>query len=376
VASTIYILFGIIAGIGFGVAALRWASLRQYKSLLDPLDPRTARDGTVLGSYSGRSAQVGLVTPDSGSHVPPKVQASITCDVPLRIEARRRSLATSLRKAVGVLSERTIDSRDLEKRYMFQFDDRAKMKASLARIEVQQSFQALADCGADLVLLTNGHLTVEVPMTYYIPIPKGRVAEVLTAMHTLASGIESALSVPSPGRSWTRETGQAPDASEPAPENLWPASATRGAEISGMARMGVTFVGLAIAYLVLGSFWDFNGHIPWQVRFATVQDRLPAVAVLAGAATFFASFLVPRRPLLWGLLVSWPLVIHAILVLVLYVVLRVSSIPEIQQALGRELQLIPSGLRIAAWAAAVGLGSGLFGAILGSRVGASRRDLS
>jgi hypothetical protein len=100
----------------------------------------------------------------------------------------------------------------------------------------------------------------------------------------------------------------------------------------------------------------------------TVTSRLPNVALLAGAWGLLAALLVPTRPLLWAFQVSWPLVVHAGIVGVVYVLLRASGIPEIQQALGQELEMIPAGLGTAAAAAAAALGSGFAGAILGRRL--------
>src|SRR6185436_6828927 len=141
----------------------------------------------IHGAYSGRSADIGFVSSDRSSHKPAKVQLSLACTAPLRVEAYRTSLAVSLRTAIGILGDRKTGIEDLDRRFAFQFDDRPKMEALLGRPEAQQSFHALADLGADFILLTNGHLTIEIPMTFVVPPGRGRVSEALATMHTLAS---------------------------------------------------------------------------------------------------------------------------------------------------------------------------------------------
>ncbi len=348
-------MLGIAASLAFLVAAVRFFAFRGYASLLDA--PQDTRGGRIHGTHSGRSADIGFVSSDRGSHKPGKVQLSLACTAPLRVEAYRTSLAVSLRTAIGILSDRKTGIEDLDRRFAFQFDDRSKMEALLGRPEVQQGFHALADLGADFILLTNGHLTIEIPMTFVLPPGRGRVSEALATMHTLASATESALPAAAPAPSSDLE-------------DLWPASPTSSASVSAPTSFGVLFVAILIGVLVVGSFWDFSGRIPWQTRLDAVNARLPLVAVISGVTALFAAFLVPRKPVMWGVLVSFPLLAHAALAWVLYLVLRSVDAPEVQNAFTRELEFLPAGVKTATIAAAACLGSSLAGVFLGSRLSA------
>src|SRR5262245_27426508 len=119
----LFTMFGIIAGSAFLVAALRWLALRRYEGLLEHTTPGNLSSGSVHGIYSGRRADIGQVSANRASHTPSKVQVSLACEVPLRLEAHPRSLAISLRTAVGVLEERKSGVQDLDRRFVFQFDN-------------------------------------------------------------------------------------------------------------------------------------------------------------------------------------------------------------------------------------------------------------
>ena len=184
------------------------------------------------------------------------------------------------------------------------------------------------------------------------------MGEVLAAMRTFLSAAESALSIPPP-------TISTPESE---PLNPWPASQSSGSTITSPLLIGTFFVAIGLAIWIVGSFWDFNGRVPWQSRLDLVTARLPYVALLAGAWALLVTLFVPKRPLLWAFQVSWPLVLHAALVGGVYLAIRASRVPELQQALGAELAMIPAGLGTAAAAAGVGLGGGFAGAILGKRL--------
>src|SRR5258705_1673471 len=337
---TMYWLFGFAIAVLFLVAASRYIALRRYASLVDP-DAMRFRDGTVRGIYSGRKIDIGLVPSDLGIPKPAKVQLSIECATPIRIEARPKSLATLFRRAVGIYGDRETGIDALDRRFLIQCDGRTRTETAVARIEAQQSLLTLADLGADLVLLTNGRLTVEMPMTFILPPRAERVRQALSAMHTLASATESALSVPSPDATTAGCIVATPVAVDPVASDLWSASRASGATIASPVSLATFFIAMTIGFLILSSFWDFNGRVPWEARLALVQDRLPVVALLACAGGFLSAFLVSRGPLFWAFQVSWPLVIHAMLVGALYLVLRESGVPEIVQALHVELRAIP-----------------------------------
>jgi len=362
----VYYIFGFAAAILFLVAAMRTYFLRRYRGLIDPDAPNTLRDGCIRGIYLERRAEIGLIPPVHGLQQPSKVQISMETTVPIRIEAYKESMAVFVRKAVGVTGDRKLGIEDLDRRFALQFDDRSRTLSILNRPEARESFLSLADHGVDFILLTNGTLTAEVPAPFILLPRRERIRQVMADMRMFALAAESALSVPSPDASW-RPADAAPLR---APEELqtWPAASPSARLITSPVFLATFFMAMTLGFLIVGSFWDFNGTIPWQTRLLTVTSRLPHVALLAGAGGLLAALLVPARPFLWAFQVSWPLVVHAGIVGVVYALLRASGVPEVQQALGQELEMIPAGFGTAMAAAGAALGSGFAGAILGRRL--------
>jgi hypothetical protein len=135
----------------------------------------------------------------------------------------------------------------------------------------------------------------------------------------------------------------------------------------GPARIAVFFLAMGSAFLIVGSLWNFNGRIPSATRLALVEARLPTLALLATAGGFVSTLVARRRPALWALELSWPLIVHAMIAGAIYLVLRQSGVPEIREALGGELEAIPAGTRTAALAAAIGFGGGFVGALVAQR---------
>ena len=178
----------------------------------------------------------------------------------------------------------------------------------------------------------------------------------------------SALSVKSPDASWEpSEVTPLRDATLE-PLHTWPTSRPSARLISSPVFLATFFMAMILGFFVVGSFWDFHGTVPWETRLMTVTSRLPHLALLAGACGLLAALIVPARPILWAFRVSWPLLVHAGIVGVVYVLLRASGVSEVQQALGAELEMIPAGLGTAAAAAGAALGSGFAGAALGARL--------
>ena len=358
--SEVYVLFVVAAALSLFLAATRVLALRRYRDLLDPHAPQASSGGSVRGVRADRRTQIGLIGPARGVRQYPKVQITIETSVPLRIEAYSQSLAIVARKVLGVVEDRSLGLEDLDRRFALQFDDRARTRAILERPEAGGSLLALADLGAEFVLLTNGTLTVEIPVKFVIFPSRDRIQSVLETMFTFASSGESALGTPRPA---------APSGdTELAPLESWPAAQPSGSVISWPIHLATLFIAMTLAIWILGSFWDFNGRVPWRTRLLTVSERLPGVALLAGAGALLAALLLPKRPLRLAFQVSWPLVFHAGLVGLVYVVLRMSGVPELREALGKELEMIPEGLKTAGAAAGVALGSGFAGAIVGKRL--------
>jgi hypothetical protein len=339
-----YVLFGLVTAIGFLVAGLRSSALRRYRRLLDPRE--SSGGATPRATFAGRRVDVGFL--------------SVECATPVRLEAHARSLATAARTALGIYRGQSTGIDELDHRYLFLFLE-PEAKEALGRDAVRKALLTLADRGVDHVLLTNGWLTAEMPMTFVLPPGRGRVQEVLVAMNAVAASTES--------RSEPRPPGDI-IADEPA----WPARRASDAAVMGPARIAVFFLAMGFSFLIVGSLWNFNGRIPSATRLAMVEARLPTLALLATAGGFVSSLIAPRRPALWALELSWPLIIHAMIAGAIYLVLRYSGVPEIREALGRELEAIPAGTRTAAFAAAIGFGGGLVGALVARRFNWNSED--
>ncbi len=321
----VYFILGLAAVLLLLVAAMRSYFLGRYRALIDPDAPNSFQDCCIRGIYLERRTEIGLIPPVQGISQPSKVQISMETTVPIRIEAHRES------------------------GFAFQLDDRPRTHAILARPEARESLLALADLGADFILVTNGTLTVEMPAPFVLLPRRDRIRSVMAAMSAFALAAESVLSVGNPDASW-RPAGD--------PLETRPAASPSGRLITSPVSLATFFVAMSLGFFIVGSFWDFNGAVPWETRLMNVTSRLPHVALLAGAWALLAALLVPARPFLWAFQVSWPLVAHAVIVGIVYV----------QQALGQDLEMIPAGLGTAAAAAGAALGSGFAGAVLGTRL--------
>lgn len=352
-----YVLFGLVTAIGFLVAGLRSSALRRYRRLLD----RPPSEGAMLrATFAGRRADIGFLCADHGSHQPAKVLVAVECATPVRLEAHARSLATAARTALGIYRGQSIGIDELDHRYLFLFLE-SEAKEALGRDAVRRGLLTLADRGVEHVLLTNGWLTAEMPMTFVLPPTRGRIQDTLVAMSEVASSIEST--------SRPRTSGDVV-----IDEPVWPARRSSDAAVVGPARIAAFFLAMSFAFFIVGSLWNFNGRIPSATRLAMVEARLPTLGLLAMAGGFVSSLVVPRRPALWALELSWPLIVHAMIAGAIYLVLRQSGVPEIREALGRELEAIPAGTRTAVLAAGIGFGGGLVGALVAQRVNRNSED--
>lgn len=353
-----YVLFGLVTAIGFLVAGLRSSALRRYRSLLDRRESNGGATPRV--TFAGRGADVGFLSADYGMHQPAKVMVAVECATPVRLEAHARSLATAARTALGVYRGQSTGIDELDSRFLF-LSLEPEAKEALGRDAVRKAFLTLADKGVDHLLLTNGWLTAEMPMTFFVPPAGGDVQDALVAMSAVASSAEST-SEPRP--SGDIVTGQ------PA----WPARRASDAAVVGPARIGAFFLAMSFAFFIVGSLWNFNGRIASATRLAMVEARLPTLALLATAGGFVSSLVAPRRPALWALELSWPLIVHAMIAGAIYLVLRQSGVPEIREALSRELEAIPAGTRTAVLAAGIGFGGGLVGALVAQRFNRNSED--
>ena len=340
-----YVLFGLISAIGFIVAALRSGALRGYWRLLDS-GARTEGNAATRGTLAGRRVEIGFTSAELGAHQPARVLVGVECATPIRLEAHARSLATKARTALGVYRESATGIDELDRRYVFLLLE-PDAKRMLAQDSVRKALLTLADRGVDHVLLTNGWLTATIPMTLVIPPSRERIREALSAMTQVAAS-----------------GGVAPAITE---DPAWPAARASDAAILGPARIAVFFLAMSFAFFIVGPLWNFNGRIPSAVRLSIVEARLPALALLATAGGFISALVAPRRAGMWALELSWPLIVHASIAGAIFLLLLQSGVPEIREALSRELEAIPAGTRTAAIAAGIGFGGGLVGALVARR---------
>ena len=339
-----YVLFGLVSAIGFIVAALRSSALRGYRRLLDR-GARTEGNAATRGTLAGRRVEIGFTSAESARQ-PARVLVGVACATPIRLEAHARSLATKARTALGIYRESATGIDELDRRYVFLLLE-PDAKRMLAQDSVRKALLTLADRGVDHVLLTNGWLTATIPMTLVVPPSREGIREAVSAMTQVAAsgGVGSAI---------TED-----------PE--WPAARASDAAVLGPARMAAFFLAMSFAFFIVGPLWNFDGRIPSATRLSIVEARLPALALLATAGGFVSALIAPRRAAMWALELSWPLVVHALIAGAIFLLLLQSGVPEIREALSRELEAIPAGTRIAAIAAGIGFGGGLVGVLVARR---------
>jgi len=347
--SEMYVVLGAAAGLFFLVAAVRAFFLRRYGSLFDGGAPQATQVGRISGPLSGRRAEIALSSADHTRSRPAELRITLRGAGSAELEAVRESMATALRKALGAQPDRETGVEELDRLFAFRFHDRSEIERLVGRPEARESLVALAELGARSVRASGALLTVDVPMRFVLPLGVERVRQILSAMSTLASALESERPAGAPAVSRT------PDAPR------------GGMAIAGPVFAAVFFVAMILAFLVLGSFWDVDGKMHWRERLDIVNARLPIVAALAGFSAFLAALLVPRKPISWGFSLGWPLVLHAALVWILYLVLRVVSLPGLAEELAGNEEFVRAVLISANAAPAVALGSGFLGGTMGAR---------
>lgn len=344
-----YVLFGLITLGGFLVAGLRSSALRGYRRLLDrvtDIDPNVAARGTI----DGRRVEIGYTGASRSDRRSAGLVLGVECPTSLRVEAHARSLATSARTALGVYRDSATGIDSLDRRFVFLFLE-PDAKALLEREAVREALLTLADTRVDHLLLANGWLTAEVPMSFALPPSRERVWSVLAAMTAVAAVAEPAAAV----------HGVSDD---PA----WPATRAEDGAILAPARIATFFMAMSLAYFIVGPFWNFNGRIPSMTRLVIVEARFPVLALLATVGGFISSLVAPRGAALCALELSWPLIVHTMIVAIIYILLIMTGAPEIQEAFGRELEAIPVGTKTSGFAAAIGFGGGFVGALLARRL--------
>lgn len=344
---TVFYSVAIPAVLFFALATARAFAIRGYRSLLDTNEPARFSDAEVQGSASGRRTGVGFA-PTDYRNKPSFLQVWTACAVPLRIDARRGSLATRVRELVGVLHDQETGVDELDRRFSFYFDDPDRMRRLAARVEFRTAMLELADLGVDLVRLEAGALIAKKRATWIVPVSRDRAAAILSALGTLARAMESAL-------------GATVTEMEPPPSGAGPRPLVAG---------GIAFLSLAIGVRLVGAFWEAGGWLVWTHpgRWALVAERLPATALLACAGALVAALLVRWNTLGLSLRIGWTVVLNAVLVWAVYAVARSVSIPGLAEQLESNREFVRAGLTSATATAGVIVGCCLLGGILGARL--------
>jgi len=344
---TVFYSLAIPAVLFFALAAARVMALRGYRSLLDSPEPVRVSDAEVEGISSGRRTGVGLASTDY-RYRPSFLQIWVACAAPLRMDARRGSLAVAVRELVGVLRDQETGVDELDRRFSFDSDDAERLRRLAQNAEFQMAMITLADLGVDLVRSEAGVLIAKKRATWIVPVAPGRAAEILSALGTIARVMESTL-------------GTTVAALEPPATGAGPRPLVAG---------GVTFLSLAIGVRLVGAFWEVGGWLAWTHpgRWALVAERLPGAALLACAGALVAALLTRSNPLALSLRIGWTVAVNAILVWVAYGVARNVSIPGLAEQLDANREVIREGLTSVTTTAGIIVGGGLLGSIVGGRI--------
>lgn len=344
---TVFYSVAIPAVLFFALATARAFAIRAYRSLLDTNGPAQFSDAEVQGKASGRRTGVGFAPTDYRNR-PSFVQIWTACAAPLRMDARRESLATRVRELAGVLRDRETGVDELDRRFSFDFDDPDRMRSLAARVEFRTAMLELADLGVDLVRLEAGVLIARKRATWIVPVGRDRAAAILATLGTLARTMESAL-------------GATATELEPPPSGAGPRPLVAG---------GIVFLSLAIGVRLVGGFWEAGGWLVWThpARWALVAERLPHTALLACAGALVAALLARWNTLGLSLRIGWTVVLNAVLVWAVYAVARSVSIPGLAEQLESNREFVRGALTSATATAGAIVGCGLLGGILGARL--------
>ncbi|HTM01525.1 MAG TPA: hypothetical protein VL503_10435 [Candidatus Omnitrophota bacterium] len=344
---TVFYALAIPAALFFALATAYSLSIRGYRSLLDAHEPARFSDAGVEGSASGRRAGVGFAPTDYRGR-PSFLQVWTTCAAPMRMDARRGSLATSVRELVGVLHDQETGVEALDRRFSFSFDDPGRMRSLAARVEFQTAMMELADLGVDLVRLEAGVLAAKKRATWIVPVSRDRAASILSALGMLARAMESAL-------------GATVAELEPPPSEAGPRRLVAG---------GIAFLSLAIGVRLVGAYWETGGWLAWTnpARWALVAERLPAAALLASTGALVAALLSRWNAIGLSLRIGWTVVLNAVLVWAAYAVVRTLSIPGLAEQLESNRDFIRAGLTSATVTAFGIVVCGFLGGIVGARL--------
>ena len=348
---TVFYSLAVPAVLFFALASARVMALRGYRSLLDSYEPVRASDAEVEGVFSGRRTGVGLASTDY-RYRPSFLQIWVACGAPLRMDARRGSLAVAVRELVGVLRDQETGVDELDRRFSFDSDDPERLRRLAQNVEFQMAMIVLADLGVDLVRSEAGVLIAKKRATWIVPVARGRAEEILSSLGTIARVMESTL-------------GTTVAAIEPPATGAGPRPLVAG---------GVTLLSLAIGVRLVGGFWEVGGWLAWTHpgRWALVAERLPGAALLACGGALVAALLTRWNALALSLRLGWTVALNAAIVWALYAVARNVSIPGLAEEIAANPEFIRGGLTSATVTAGIVMGAAILGSIVGGRIRAAQ----
>lgn len=349
----IYYVFAIPAALFFALAAIRISALRRYRRLLDLHEPARFSDSEVRGLFGGRRSGVGYAPSDFRQR-PSFVQAWVACASSIRMSARQVSAATRLRRLFGVIPDQKTGVDELDRRFYFDTDDPARLRAAASRIEFVMALDSLADAGVDLVRLDGGVAAAQKRATWIVPIGSDQVRKILDSLGTLAATMEAV----APGEARLPDGAETP--LEPPPTTSGPGRLVFG---------GIVFLALLIGAMILGAFWEPSGWLIWTrpERWALVRERIPATAMIAFAGGVAAATLSRWSALRIAVLISLPVLLNALLVWGVFLVARTAHLPGLAEELASHRDVIQDLLATVTSSAGAVLGGSGLGALIGSR---------
>ena len=366
-------VLGSIAGLILLAIMAHVTALQRYSKLLDAsFTPQVdAAAGKVRGRFADRPAACSLTLPRRRPKQPGELCVSLECSAPLTFRIRRESLSTGFHKALGIRHDRTSGDEALDRKFLFEFDDRARFTDCIQRTELRDSLLTMAGLGVDSIYLERESITASIPLRLLLPPRADRVRQVLHQLATIASAMELALVGRSEPEGGTSIAKPAPARSQGrAEESRWHRTRTKGANLSVALLPMSFFAAVVLAYLIaapMWAMWERGTQASWQEQATLMRTRLVIASLVAGGIGLLAAYLVGGKPIMWGVSLSWPMFLYTAVIWAYYAVLMTSGAPIFESGVAEPEGPVTGALTTLTAAPVLLLLGGWVGARLGNR---------
>ena len=214
----------------------------------------------------------------------------------------------------------------LDRRFLFQFDDRAQFTKCLERAEIRSALLYLAELGADSIWLEHGRFTASLSLGLILPPRVGLVRMILAQLAVTASAIESVMAGGSQERPDAFASGALDDRLQNrADESHGPRAHAQRLAFSGPLIVVEFFVAVVLAYTIVAPMWHWRAEAS-VLELATLMEIRTGIAALGALAMgFAAALLAGGRPIIWGVGVSWPMLFYSTAIWAYCLILGVRS---------------------------------------------------